>query len=193
MNVKNRGNGHTWRMAANLIAVSWHARYRRFFLLSRRSAKIAIAAPGTPGDFRPSPRSAYKIARCVTGFTLRYVTTKTKKNFTEYRKVSSYPELLGLVNRTPFQSPWSNLGSIFIKGTGTGKKMISLKPWQKYWIVIIVSVSHLKSWTRSFNFSYTTSTSSLKEKNTTRNISGLVYDFFNNNHAFSNWLTIIIF
>ena len=33
----------------------------------RRSAKIAIAAPGTPGDFRRSPRSGYKIARCVTG------------------------------------------------------------------------------------------------------------------------------
>ena len=34
---------------------------------SRRSAKIAIAAPGTPGDFRRSRRSAYKIARCVAG------------------------------------------------------------------------------------------------------------------------------
>ena len=31
-----------------------------------RSAKIAIAAPGTPGDFR---RSAYKIAKCVAGLT----------------------------------------------------------------------------------------------------------------------------
>ena len=35
---------------------------------SRRSAKIAIAAPGTPGDFRRSRRSAYKIAKCVAGF-----------------------------------------------------------------------------------------------------------------------------
>ena len=34
---------------------------------SRRSAKIAIAAPGTPGDFRRSRRSAYKIAKCVAG------------------------------------------------------------------------------------------------------------------------------
>ena len=34
----------------------------------RRSAKIVIAAPSTPGDFRRSPRSAYKIARCVAGF-----------------------------------------------------------------------------------------------------------------------------
>ena len=39
-----------------------------FIRRSRRSAKIAIAAPGTPGDFRRSPRSAYKIARCVAGF-----------------------------------------------------------------------------------------------------------------------------
>ena len=41
----------------------------------RRSAKIAIAAPGTPGDFRRSPRSA-KIARCVTGFSLMKVLTQ---------------------------------------------------------------------------------------------------------------------
>ena len=34
----------------------------------RRSAKIAIALPGTPGDFRRSRRSAYKIAKCVAGF-----------------------------------------------------------------------------------------------------------------------------
>ena len=33
-----------------------------FICRSRRSAKIAIAAPGTPGDFRRSRRSAYKIA-----------------------------------------------------------------------------------------------------------------------------------
>ena len=38
-----------------------------FIRRSRRSAKIAIAAPGTPGDFRRSRRSAYKIARCVAG------------------------------------------------------------------------------------------------------------------------------
>ena len=31
--------------------------------------KIAIAAPGTPGDFRRSRRSAYKIAKCVAGFS----------------------------------------------------------------------------------------------------------------------------
>ena len=39
-----------------------------FIRRSQRSAKIAIAAPGTPGDFRRSGRSAYKIARCVAGF-----------------------------------------------------------------------------------------------------------------------------
>ena len=38
-----------------------------FIRRSRRLAKIAIAAPGTPGDFRRSPRSAYKIAKCVAG------------------------------------------------------------------------------------------------------------------------------
>ena len=36
---------------------------------SRRSAKIAIAAPGTLGDYRRSPRSAYKIAKCVAGLS----------------------------------------------------------------------------------------------------------------------------
>ena len=39
-----------------------------FIRRSRRSAKIAIATAGTPGDFRRSRRSAYKIARCVAGF-----------------------------------------------------------------------------------------------------------------------------
>ena len=34
-----------------------------FIRRSRLPAKIAIAAPGTPGDFRRSRRSAYKIAR----------------------------------------------------------------------------------------------------------------------------------
>ena len=41
----------------------------------RRPAKIAIAAPGTPGDFCRSRRSAYKIAKCVVG--LRPQNTKT--------------------------------------------------------------------------------------------------------------------
>ena len=50
INVENRGNGHTWRMPANLIA---------------------IAAAGTPDDFRRSRRSAYKIAKCVAGFTCK--------------------------------------------------------------------------------------------------------------------------
>ena len=68
MSGENRGNWHTWLMPANLIADIWHARYRRFIRQSRRSAKIAIAASGTPGDFRRSWRSAYKIARCVAGF-----------------------------------------------------------------------------------------------------------------------------
>ena len=33
MTVENRGNGHTWRMPANIIADIWHARYRRFYTL----------------------------------------------------------------------------------------------------------------------------------------------------------------
>ena len=41
-----------------------------FIRRSRRSAKIAIASPGTPGDFRRFRRSAYKIARCVAGLSL---------------------------------------------------------------------------------------------------------------------------
>ena len=41
-----------------------------FIRRSRRSAKIAIAAPGTLGDFRRSRRSAYKIAKCVAGLTV---------------------------------------------------------------------------------------------------------------------------
>ena len=40
-----------------------------FIRRSRRSAKIAIDVPRTPGDFRRSPRSAYKIAKCVAGFS----------------------------------------------------------------------------------------------------------------------------
>ena len=31
LSVENRGNGHTWQMPANLIADTWHARYRRFY------------------------------------------------------------------------------------------------------------------------------------------------------------------
>ena len=41
---------------------------------SRRSAKIAIAVLGTPGDFRQSPRSSYKTARCVIGFRINHRT-----------------------------------------------------------------------------------------------------------------------
>ena len=40
-----------------------------FIRRSRRSAKIAIASPG---DFRRSPQSAYKIARCVAGLRKSY-------------------------------------------------------------------------------------------------------------------------
>ena len=43
-----------------------------FIRWSRRSAKIAIAAPGTPGDFRRSRRSAYKIAKCVAGLSRQH-------------------------------------------------------------------------------------------------------------------------
>ena len=32
INVENRGNGHNWRMPANLIADIWHVRYRRLNL-----------------------------------------------------------------------------------------------------------------------------------------------------------------
>ena len=39
-----------------------------FIRRPRRSVKIAIAAPGTPGEFRRSRRSAYKIAKFVAGF-----------------------------------------------------------------------------------------------------------------------------
>ena len=35
----------------------------------RRSVKIAIATLGTPGDFRRSRRSAYKIAKCVAALS----------------------------------------------------------------------------------------------------------------------------
>ena len=41
-----------------------------FIRRSWRSAKIAIAAPGTTGEFRRSRRSAYKTARCVAGLTV---------------------------------------------------------------------------------------------------------------------------
>ena len=41
-----------------------------FIWQSWRSAKIAIAAPSTHGDFRRSRRLAYKIARCVAGLKL---------------------------------------------------------------------------------------------------------------------------
>ena len=37
--------------------------------------KIAIAAPGTPGDFRWSRRSAYKIAACVVGLREDFLAT----------------------------------------------------------------------------------------------------------------------
>ena len=46
MSVENGGNGQTWRMPANISDIP------------------------DIGDFiRRSPRSAYKIARCVAGFT----------------------------------------------------------------------------------------------------------------------------
>ena len=35
--------------------------------------KSAIAAPGTPGDFRASPRSVYKIAKWVTSLTRLHI------------------------------------------------------------------------------------------------------------------------
>ena len=54
MNVENRGNRHTWRDMPDI---------GDFKRRSRRSAKIVIAAPGTPGDLRRSRRSAYKIGR----------------------------------------------------------------------------------------------------------------------------------
>ena len=69
MTVENRGNGHTWRIKSPISGMS---DIGDFIRRSWRSAKIAIAAPGTPGDFRRSPRSAYKIAKCVAGLILPY-------------------------------------------------------------------------------------------------------------------------
>ena len=43
-----------------------------FIRRSWRSAKIAIAAPGTLGNFRRSPRSAYKIAWYIAGFGIMH-------------------------------------------------------------------------------------------------------------------------
>ena len=65
INVENRGNGNTWRIISPISDIP---DIGDFIRRSRRSAKIAIAAPGTPADFRRSWRSAYKIARCVAGF-----------------------------------------------------------------------------------------------------------------------------
>ena len=64
-----------------------------FIRRSRRSAKIAIAAPGTPGDFRRSRRSAYKIARCVAGFsqmreTLIKRLPKMSEDVTSFRRLN---------------------------------------------------------------------------------------------------------
>ena len=56
--VENRGSGHTWPMPANLIPISDMPDIGDFIRRSRRSAKIAIAAPGTPGE-----------AKCVAGFS----------------------------------------------------------------------------------------------------------------------------
>ena len=56
MSLKNRGKEHT-----DMPDIS------NFIRRSRRSAKIAIAAPGTPDVFR---RPTYKIARCVAGLRL---------------------------------------------------------------------------------------------------------------------------
>ena len=67
INVENRGIGHAWRMPVNLSPISDMPDIGDFIRRSQRSAKIAIAAPDTPGDFRFSRRSAYKIARCVAG------------------------------------------------------------------------------------------------------------------------------
>ena len=72
INVENRGIGNAWRMPVKLSPISDMPDIGDFIRRSQRSAKIAIAAPGTPGDFRRSRRSAYKIARCVAGLTRNY-------------------------------------------------------------------------------------------------------------------------
>ena len=41
---------------------------------------VAIAAAGTPGDFRQSRRSAYKIAKCVAGFSRSLSHTGNMRN-----------------------------------------------------------------------------------------------------------------
>ena len=72
----DRRKSREWAHLAN--AGEFNRRYRRYLMSdigdfirwSRRSAKIAIAAPGKPGDFHGSRRSAYKIAKCVAGLKL---------------------------------------------------------------------------------------------------------------------------
>ena len=60
---------------------------------SRRSAKTTIAAPGTPGDFRRSPRSVYKIAD-IWHFRYRRLNSPAFAKCTRSRK-SSQPIRLG--------------------------------------------------------------------------------------------------
>ena len=67
MTVENRGNGHTWRMPANLIADIGHARYRRFY-----TPIAAIGENRNRCTGHRSRRSAYKIARCVAGLSQRH-------------------------------------------------------------------------------------------------------------------------
>ena len=62
INVENRGNGHTWRMSANLIADIWHARYRRFY--------TPVAAIGENRNRCTGHIKYNKIAKCVAGFSL---------------------------------------------------------------------------------------------------------------------------
>ena len=51
------GEFNRWYLTCQISAISYADRGDRW--------KIANAAPGTPGDFRRSRRSMYKIARCV--------------------------------------------------------------------------------------------------------------------------------
>ena len=57
-----------------------------FIRLSRWSAKIAIAAPGTPGDFRPIAEIGVWNRRCVDDFELsfRALSPYSERNWTLY-------------------------------------------------------------------------------------------------------------
>ena len=66
-------------------------------------------------------KSEEKIDKVIKSNQLKNVKLLQPSSVTWKWKVS-YPELLRFVYWTPLQSPWSNLGSVFIKGTGSREK-----------------------------------------------------------------------